>query len=61
MNIIWLIVAVGFVAPLLILAGLFVVNRFTKGDTGKTINLLWLLLAVMLVGFLGYGIFGRAQ
>ncbi|HLN64245.1 MAG TPA: hypothetical protein VK464_22215 [Symbiobacteriaceae bacterium] len=62
MQIIWMIVGVVFGAPLLILLGLVVANRLGKGgNTNKTINLLWLVLAVMLVLFLGFGIFGGAR
>lgn len=62
MQIIWMIVGVVFGAPLLILLGLVIVNRLGKGgNTTKTINLLWLVLAVMLVLFLGFGIFGGAR
>lgn len=57
---IWLIVGVVFVAPLLILLALFLANRFSRGNTGRTIDLLWLILAVMLAGFLFFAIFGRA-
>ena len=61
-QIIWMIVGVVFGAPLLILLGLVVANRLGKGgNTNKTINLLWLVLAVMLVLFLGFGIFGGAR
>lgn len=57
-----MIVGVVFGAPLLILLGLVVANRLGKGgNTNKTINLLWLVLAVMLVLFLGFGIFGGAR
>jgi hypothetical protein len=60
-TIIWWIVGVVFVAPLVILLGLVLVNRFAKGNTSKTINVLWLVLAVMLALFLAYAIFGKAQ
>lgn len=60
-NLILLIVGVVFGLPLLILAGLFLVNRFSRGNTAKTINLLWLILALMLGGFLLFGVFTGAR
>jgi hypothetical protein len=60
-TIIWWIVGVVFVAPAVILLALVLVNRFAKGNTARTINLLWLVLAVMLTIFLGYALFGRAE
>ncbi len=61
-QIIWMIVGVVFGAPLLILLGLVVANRLGKGgNTNKTITLLWLVLAVMLVLFRGFVIFGGAR
>lgn len=60
-SIIWWIVGVVFVAPVLILAGLVLANRFGKGNSGKTMNALWLILLVMLALFLGFGIFQGAK
>lgn len=54
--VLWIIV-VGFVAPVVVLAGLFVANRLSKGNPTKAINGLWLVLLVMLALFLGFGIF----
>lgn len=59
--IIWWIVGVVFVAPVLILAGLFVANRYSKGNPAKTVNALWLVLLVMLTLFLGFAIFQGAK
>ncbi|HWI53401.1 MAG TPA: hypothetical protein VNT01_14765 [Symbiobacteriaceae bacterium] len=58
---VWWILGGVFGVPLLILLALVLVNRLGKGDTAKTINLLWLVLAVTLAIFLGFGIFGNAQ
>jgi len=60
-KLVWWIIAGGFGAPLLVLLGLVVANRLGKGNTGKTINIMWALLAALLVVFLGFGIFGSAQ
>lgn len=59
-TLIWWIVGVVFGAPVLILLALFAANRLGKGHTGKTINILWLILAIMLILFLGFAVFGRA-
>ncbi len=56
-SIVWWIVGVVFVAPVVILLGLVVANRFSKGNPGKTVNALWLVLLVMLALFLSFGIF----
>lgn len=56
-TIVWWIVGVGFVAPGVVLLGLFVANRLSKGNPGKTMGALWAVLAVMLALFLGFGIF----
>lgn len=55
-SLIWWIVGVVFGAPLLIIIGLFVANRFSKGNAGKTINILWLILAIMLTVFLFFAV-----
>lgn len=60
-KLVWWIIAGGFGAPLLVLLGLVVANRLGKGNTGRTINILWGILAVLLVILLGFGIFGSAQ
>lgn len=60
-TLIWWIVGVVFGAPLLILGVLVAANRFGKGNTARTINLLWLVLAVVLTVFLFVAIFGRAE
>lgn len=60
-KLVWWIIAGGFGAPILVLLGLVAANRWGKGNTGKTINILWALLAALLVIFLGFGIFGGAQ
>lgn len=54
--VLWIIV-VGFIAPAVVIAGLFLANRFSKGNPAKAINGLWLVLLVMLALFLGFGIF----
>lgn len=59
-QIIWWIVGVVFGAPLLILLGLLIATRLGKGQTARTINLLWLVLLIALSLFLGFAIFGRA-
>ncbi|HWI65678.1 MAG TPA: hypothetical protein VNT75_27940 [Symbiobacteriaceae bacterium] len=59
--IIWWIVGGVFGVPLFVLLALVLVNRFGKGKTGKVINLLWLLLAVMLAVFLGIALFGGVK
>lgn len=56
-SIIWWIVGVVFVAPVLIILGLVVANRYSKGNPGKAVNALWFVLFVMLALFLGFGIF----
>lgn len=60
-TIVWYIVGVVFGAPLVILAALVLASRLGRGNTGKTINILWLILAVMLAGFLAFAVLGRAQ
>jgi hypothetical protein len=60
-SIIWWIILVGFVAPAVVLLGLFIANRYSKGNPGKTMGALWLVLLVMLVLFLGFGIFQGAK
>lgn len=57
-SIVWWIVGVVFVAPALILLGLYVANKVDKGKPGKAINMLWLVLAIMLTGFLFFAVFG---
>ncbi|MFZ5822784.1 MAG: hypothetical protein ACOY94_00360 [Bacillota bacterium] len=59
--IIWWIVGVVFVAPVVILIGLYFANRFSKGNPAKAVNALWLILFIMLTLFLGFAIFGRAE
>lgn len=56
-SIVWWIVGVVFVAPVLILIGLFIANRFSKGNPAKAVNALWLVLLIMLTLFLAFGIF----
>lgn len=60
-KLVWWIIAGGFGAPLLVLLGLVIANRLGKGNTGKTINILWAILAALLIVFLGFGIFGGAK
>lgn len=60
-SIVWWIVGIVFVAPAVILIGLFVANRFSKGNPGKAVNALWVVLLIMLVLFLGFGIFQGAK
>jgi hypothetical protein len=60
-GLIWLIVGGVFGAPLLILLALVVMGRLGKASTGKTINLLWMVLGLMLALFLGLGVFSTAR
>ena len=60
-SIIWWIVGVVFIAPALILLGLFFANKLDKGKPGKAIDILWLVLVIMLVGFLASAIFGGVE
>jgi|GEM_PF-3134499 len=59
--IVWWIIGIVFVAPVAILLGLFAANRFSKGNPGKTVGALWGVLLVMLLLFLGFGIFQGAN
>lgn len=59
--IIWWIVGGVFGVPVLVLLGLVLANRFGKGKTSRVINLLWLLLAVVLVVFLSLALFGGVK
>lgn len=60
-SIIWWIIAVGFVAPVVVALGLYLANRMSKGNPGQAINGLWLLLLLMLALFLGFGMFQGAK
>ncbi len=60
-GILWIIVAVVFGLPLLVLAGLWISNRSGGENPGRTINLLWALLAVLLAVFLGLAVFSGAN
>lgn len=59
--IMWWIIAVGFVAPAVLILALVIANRLSKGNPGKAINGMWMVLLIMLLVFLGYGIFQGAQ
>lgn len=59
--IVWWIIGIVFVAPAIILIGLFLANRFGKGNPAKAVNALWLVLLIMLSLFLGFGIFQGAK
>ncbi|MBP2017274.1 hypothetical protein J2Z79_000648 [Symbiobacterium terraclitae] len=58
-TIVWAIVGVGFVAPAVAILALVLANRFSKGSPGRAINAFWAVLAVLLAGFLGYGLLSR--
>ncbi|MFZ5813838.1 MAG: hypothetical protein ACOY93_00865 [Bacillota bacterium] len=60
-SIVWWIVGVVFVAPVLILVGLFLANRFGKGNPARAVNALWLVLLVMLTLFLAFAFFQGAE
>lgn len=61
LPIVWWIIAVGFIAPVVVILGLVLINRLSKGNPGRAINGLWVVLLVLLLGFLGFGIFQGVQ
>ncbi|HEY3367126.1 MAG TPA: hypothetical protein VGK74_18890 [Symbiobacteriaceae bacterium] len=55
-KLVWLIVGVVFGAPAVIVLGLVVATRMSKGNPDQTVNGLWLVLAVVLTLFLFFAI-----
>lgn len=55
-KILFWITGVVFVAPAVILLALFILNRYSKGNPSKAINLLWAVLGIMLIGFLFFAV-----
>lgn len=55
-TLVWMIVGVVFGLPVLIVLGLVIANRVSKGNPGKAINMLWLIMAAVLAGFLFFAV-----
>lgn len=59
-SIVFWIMGIVFVAPAVAILGLFIAHRLNKGNPGRAMGALWLVLGVMLALF-GYGIFLGAE